>query len=517
MPYLLLLGACQGPTDDAPIGPEDTGPTDTGPIEEVPFESPVSTEPQAGRATPPVDVLVIGAGAAGLAAALEAWQAGASVRILEREDDFGGSAAWAGGLMMFSGTPEQLAAGVTDSPATLLSEWASFTGGDPNDPWVTLFAEQNVPQVYDWLADLGVSWVNLGADASSGPTARVHEVRGGGPALVMAIEAPLDGGIIRYGAEAQALLRDRTGRVTGVRWLDRDADVEHVALARTVIVATGGFMHDLERVRAERPDLADRDLRYGSWPGADGNGLTLVEGVSGATQNLGAVGLYAHGVPAPGDTQDEVLAGILPGLPWINNLGRRFVDESEANSFPTGSVRAEQPDGEAWVVLDAPIAGSAAFPSSWPGGEALSFADLDDAGLVVHGADLASLAGALGVDADTLTGELTAYNDYVRGRSDTDAYRESRERTQPVMAPPYYAIPIAITVAKGFGGVDVDLSGRVVDTAGVVIPGLYAAGELTGMAGGSLVGDYGFTGSLSAVVLGGRIAGGAAATEALGE
>lgn len=507
---LLLLLACTGP-DEPPglVGP--------GPDEEEPFESPVTAVAPGGGATPPVDVLVIGAGAAGLAAALEAWEAGASVRVLEREDTFGGAANWAGALMLFSGTPLQEAAGVSDSPATLLAEWPSFTGGDPNDPWVTLFAEQNVPLVYDWLADLGVTWRGPGADASSGPTARVHEVQGGGPALVAAIEAPLDGDIVRYGAEAVELLRDRTGRVTGVRWRDRDADVEHVTRAGAVIVATGGFLHDLERVRSERPDLADRDLRYGSWPGADGNGLALVEALGGATQNLAAIGLYAHGVPAPGDTQDELLAGILPALPWFNNLGERFVDESEANGFPTGSLRAEQPDGDAWALLDTPISSSARFVPPEPGGAAVSFADLVTAGIVVHGADLEALAGALGVDADTLTTELGAYNDYAQGLSETDAFREGRERMQPVMVAPYYALPIAVTVAKGFGGVDVDLSGRVVDTAGAVIPGLYAAGELTGMAGGSLVGDYGFTGSLSAVVLGGRIAGGAAAGEALGE
>ncbi|MDP2308709.1 MAG: FAD-dependent oxidoreductase [Pseudomonadota bacterium] len=506
MTPLLLLLACEGPDGPGPGVKEDERDTGTPGIAATP-----------DGATPQVDVLVIGAGAAGLSAALEAWRAGASVRVLEREEDFGGAANWAGGLMLFSGTPVQVDAGVADSPATLLAEWASFTGGDPVDPWVMSFATQNVPMVHDWLAELGVTWNGPGTDASSGPTPRVHEVEGGGPALVAAIEAPLDGGVIRYGAEALEIVRNRTGRVTGVRWKDRDDDVEHVTYARTLIVATGGFMHDLERVRAERPDLADRDLRYGSWPGADGNGLALVEALGGATENLGAVGLYAHGVPAPGDGHEELLGSVLSALPWFNNLGERFADESEANGFATGQARAEQPDGDAWALLDAPTAGTVVFDSTEPDGASLSFMELDAAGLVVHGADLAELAGALGVDPGTLATEVTAYNDYVLGRAETDAFRDSRDRTRTVMAPPYYALPIAITVAKGFGGVEVDLSGRVVDTAGAPIPGLYAAGELTGMAGGSLVGDYGFTGSLSAVVLGGRVAGGAAASEALGD
>jgi predicted oxidoreductase len=85
----------------------------------------------------------------------------------------------------------------------------------------------------------------------------------------------------------------------------------------------------------------------------------------------------------------------------------------------------------------------------------------------------------------------------------------------PVLTAPFVAMPVGVTVAKGFGGVDVDLDGAVLDGDGARIAGLYAAGELTGMAGGTLVGERGFTGSLTAVLLGGRTAGAAAAREAL--
>ncbi|MDP2312161.1 MAG: FAD-dependent oxidoreductase [Pseudomonadota bacterium] len=468
--------------------------------------------PTAGPAR--VDVLIIGAGPAGLAAALEAWTAGATVQVLEREDTFGGAANWAGGLMLFTGTPIQAAAGVDDSPERLLAEWPSFTGGDAADPWVATFANQNVPMVYDWLAGLGVTWSGPGADASSGTTPRVHQVEGGGPALVAAIEAPLDGPIIRYDAEATELLRDRTGRVTGVRWRDRALDEEHVARASTVIVATGGFLHDLDRVRAERPDLVDRDLSYGSWPGADGNGLAMVEALGGATRNLDAVGLYAHGTPAPGDTPDELLSSVFSSAMWVNGLGARFVDESQSNGFAAGGARAAQPDGDAWAILGGPEAANAVFTSPEPDGLEWTFAALDDANGFATADNLGALAEALGVDSATLVAEAEAYNAFAAGLEPTDPWRDERSQARPVVLPPFYAVPIAITVAKGFGGVDVDGKGRVLDWTGAPIPGLYAAGELSGMAGGTLVGDHGFTGSLSAVVLGGRIAGAAAADEA---
>jgi fumarate reductase flavoprotein subunit len=138
--------------------------------------------------------------------------------------------------------------------------------------------------------------------------------------------------------------------------------------------------------------------------------------------------------------------------------------------------------------------------------------DLEDAGLVVQGDDVAAVADALGVDANALKDEAAAFNAFADGAG-TDRFRTDPSQVNPITRAPIYALPLAITVAKGFGGVDVDLQGRVLDTSGQVIPGLYAAGELTGMAGGSLVGDAGFTGSLTAVVLGGRVAGENAAAE----
>ncbi len=528
MPLLaLLLGCTSSPGDTGPAGTFVPGDEPTRydppfgvgmPRPAEPIADPAKPEALAHPGTAPfpnVDVLIVGAGPAGLAAALEASRTGATVAVLEREDTFGGSANWAGALMMFSGAPEQAAAGVTDSAEQLLAEWPSFTGGDPNDAWVQAFATRNVSDVHDWLAALGVGWNGPASDSSAGTTPRILSVNGGGPALVAAMEAPLGGDVILYEAEATELVQDRTGRVIGATWRDLALDEAHFARADTVIVATGGFLHDLDRVRAERPDLADRELRWGSWPGADGNGLAMVEAIGGATENLDAVGLYAHGVPAMTEW-DELRTPFLSSVPWINVTGARFTDESDTNGFATGEVRAEQPDGLAWAIFDAAIAASASFEPSEPGASTYDIEDMLAAGLVTEADDLPTLAASLGVDADVVSTEVSSFNDFTIGLA-VDAYRETPSRVTPVVVPPFYAVPVAITVAKGFGGVDVDLSGRVLDTDGAVIPGLYAAGELTGMAGGTLVGSYGFTGSLTAVILGGRVAGAAAAAEVLGE
>lgn len=466
-----------------------------------------------------VDVVVIGAGVAGLAAAGDAITAGADVVVLEREAEAGGAANVAGGLMLFSGTPEQRAAGVLDSPAQLAAEWPGFTGGDVEDPWFQFFAAQNIPMVYDYLASLGVSWLAPERDASSGDTPRVQPVDGNGAALISALleallDPELDPGLdagpgeasVRYGARADELLIE-DGRVAGVRWSDDEG--AHILRAGATIVATGGFLRDLDRVRAAVPGLGDAPLSFASWFGADGNGLTMLEDIGATTQNLGAVGFYAHGFAAPVAGVDEVVSSIIGESPWVNANALRFCDESGVNSFAVGRTRALQPAGLAWMVADQRIE-DAIFADPWADGAVYSLPDMEAAGGVTRADSLAGLADALGVDGDSFSATIADYN---AASGTSDPWRSAPGI--PVVEPPFYALPVAISVAKAFGGVDVDLQGRVLDSAGNVLPGVYAAGELTGMLGGSIVGEYGFTGSLTAVVLGGRVAGQYAAAEAL--
>ena len=466
-----------------------------------------------------VDVVVIGAGVAGLAAAGDAVAAGADVVVLEREAEAGGAANVAGGLMLFSGTPEQRAAGVVDSPAQLAAEWPGFTGGDVADPWFQFFAAQNIPMVYDYLASLGVRWLAPEREPSGGDTPRVQPVEGQGAALVAALlDALLDselepaqdagpgGATVRYGAQADELLLE-DGRVAGVRWSDDDGG--HILRAGATIVATGGFLRDLDRVRAAVPALGDAPLSYAAWRGADGNGLTMLEGVGATTQNLDAVGFYAHGFAAPVSGVDEVVSSIVGESPWVNADALRFCDEAGVNSLVVGRTRALQPAGLAWMVADQRVEDSI-FADPSAGGAVYRVADMEDAGSVTRADSLVGLADALGLDRDSFSATLADYN--VASEAD-DPWRSAPG--VPVVEPPFYALPIAISVAKAFGGVDVDLQGRVLDREGKVLLGVYAAGELTGMLGGSIVGEYGFTGSLTAVVLGGRVAGQYAAAEAL--
>ncbi|GDX79673.1 hypothetical protein LBMAG42_14840 [Deltaproteobacteria bacterium] len=461
-----------------------------------------------------VDVLIIGAGPAGLAAAIEAAASGASVQLLEREAQVGGAANLAGGLMMFSGTPEQVAEGITDSPEQLLSEWSHITGGITSDEWVQYFAAHNVDHVHDWLTGLGGTFGSMMPDPSAGTTTRVHQLNGDGAALVGLLEGAMPPTSVNFRAEANDLVVDEGGEVVGVEWTDLDDGSVHTTYAGAVIVATGGFMHNLERVRAIRPDLAELDVRISAFSGADGNGSALLEAHGAATQNLPALGLYAHAAPHPFNPEGEVMASFLPMVPWFNANTERFVDEFSANSFRTGTLRSQQAGGVAWMVVNGAVLENAEFSDLEDATVSVTIDDMLASGLARKADGLFDLAVAVDLNPALLEAALDAWNLGATGAA-ADPFRSADFPGFEMNDGPWYALPVAITSAKSFGGVDVDLAGRVVGLDGEVIPGVYAAGEVSGMAGGSLVGDYGFTGSLSAVLLSGRVAGAAAAVEAV--
>lgn len=494
---LLLFGCPQAdPTDSGKVG-DTADSTDPGDSEDSDTSIPEDEV---------VDVIVIGGGPAGLAAAIEASRAGAKTVLLERAGSAGGAAMWASGLMLFSGTPAQAALGITDSPEILLGEWASFTGGDPTDTWVEFFAENNVAMVYDWLEGMGVSWYEPMPDPSAGEIARIHEVEGGGPALVGELVEELPEGLVRLNAEATALIDG------GVEWTPVDSGHTYTLHAGAVVIATGGFMHDLDRVRLAAPELASSTLLYDSWPDSDGNGLDMLTELGASTQNLGAIGLYGHAIADPDGSYNAVPVLFAGTSMWVDADGARFADEYEINSFMTGSLLSTLPEGLAWCVADQDSVGVGVGVSGF--GNTYTIEELLDAGEAVSAGDLDTLGGLIGVDLLTFQASAEQFNAYALEGAE-DPWREPGAPADALDQPPFYAVTLRPSVAKGFGGIDVDLSGRVLDADGVAMEHVYAAGELAGMAGGSLVGDYGFTGSLSAVILGGRVAGLAAATDAL--
>lgn len=477
-----------------------------------PAPSPGGSAPDPSRDPPAArtGVVVVGGGPAGLAAAAELRQAGVPHLLLERERRLGGSILWSRApMLLFAGTGEQRAVGIADSPAALLADWSSITGGDGADPWVKAWATGAVPLVHDWLVAEGIRFHLAPEAPDAGPVPRVHVMDGPGEALAWALARRLDPGAVVLGREVTGIVVE-AGRAAGVCYRDVEGGGTGWIRASAVVMATGGFLRDVERVRRARPDLGGVDLWFASAPCADGGGLRLLESVGAATRNLGAIGLYGHGVAdhrRPGEREELMVPG-LGAAPWVGRHGRRFRDETDSATFAAGAAVVGQPGGIAYALLDSDAAGRLpavdAMPEpadpTTPPGPATSAA--------VVAETLDALAEGIGAPPDALTETVAAYN---VGTLGGDAFGKDPRRIDPLDRPPYAAVRVVPALAKAFGGVAVDLSGAVVDARGIPLPGLFAAGELTGMAGGTLVGDRGFTGSLSAVIYSGRVAGRAAA------
>ncbi len=439
------------------------------------------------------DVLIIGGGPAGMAAMIEARAQGAEVLLLERGSQLGGAAIYSSGATLFSGTPEQAAEGITDSSSVLLADWPTMTGGDPGSDWVLRYAEGNIPEVYTWLADMGGSF-RLSEEQSNGESVpRIHIFNGEGLGMVglLAGQIPMDD--VMFSVEAQSLVLD-AGGFSGA-WVTLEGAQAFIA-ADAVVVATGGFLRDLSLVSVAAPALDTAALVSSTAPHATGSGHHMLDALGADWLNPGAMGLYAHGVPDPHVAGEEVVLTSLEEALWVSAAGEHFLPEPHTNSYATAAALLALPDHLAFGVFGAegwPGNGEF-FDPIVPAGEVASLVTVDDlldAGTAHEADSLAALASAAGIDADGLAASAGG------------------------LAAPYLAVRIAPALAKSFGGIAVDASGQVL-ADGAPLPGVYAAGELTGMAGGSLVGSdhaasTGFTGSLSAVLLSGRIAGQGAA------
>ncbi|MCB9778895.1 MAG: FAD-binding protein [Alphaproteobacteria bacterium] len=523
----LMIVACAGGPDPAGRDSGDGG--GDGGTAGLPEASPGAdtwTAPLAPLSTPDlaVDVLVIGGGAAGLAAAWEASEAGATVLIVEREEILGGSGRYARNALG-AGTPWQAAAGVVDSPELLLGEWAALTGGDPDDPWIHRLAHDSA-ETLEWLEDVGVEIEGPGRDPTVGETPRMHTLAQGDPEGPTGPLAEALGDLAWTNTEAVALRVDRgaAGRVVGAFVEDLETGETVEIAAGATVVATGGFARDPDRVEAARPELAGVLWVFEAAFSSDGGGHPLLEALDVAWQNPGAVGTYTHSTAdlRPGYEGEAMLVPELGRSMIVDHTGRRVTDESEIFGFALIETLLATDDQRLWAILP---------DSTWHSSGGLSFhrmlteggdvardltpGEMEEAGMAIAADDAAGLADRLGMDAAVLAGSLARYDEHCAVGADRD-FGKSVDYLWPFQDFRLVAVELSPGAAKSFGGASIDEQTRVLDTDGAPIPGLYAAGEVAGMLGTPAVGR-GFSGSITSVYLTGRVAGQQAAAEALAD
>jgi flavocytochrome c len=405
------------------------------------------------------DVVVVGSGAAGLSAAIEASEAGAKVAVLEKLPMVGGSTLLSGGYVYGSGSSIQKAKGIKDSADALAAYWSERAEGVADPAQIKLVADKS-GETIDWLVSLGVKFPTLVPTGTS-PVARGHQTSDGGVGLVDPLKKYADSKNVAFFMETSAtkLLTNGKGAVTGVAAKDKDGKA--VAFhAKAVVLATGGFDRNPELEAKLTPDYQTPTTFVAV--GNKGDGLLMAQAVGAATEGHGGV-IGFRGVPGETTFSNDVSGLIwIPSL-YVNKEGKRFVNE--AMDYPLfHQALNKQTDKISFLIFDAATF-QPALDKAVTSGAAFG-ADTIDA-----------LAAAAGIDPAGLASTVAEYNKLVAKGKDTQ-FGKNLKGLPPVAKPKFYALKVAAATLGTMTGLKIDLDTHVIDTKGQPIPGLFAAGEI---------------------------------------
>ncbi|MFW5694734.1 MAG: flavocytochrome c [Alkalispirochaeta sp.] len=447
---------------------------------------------------PEADVVIIGAGGAGLAAAVEAADAGASVIVLEKMPGVGGNTNYATGGMNAAGTEFQQDLGISDSPELFYDDTMSG-GGNRNNPDLVALLSREAANSVSWLTTLGADLSDVGRLGGHSVN-RTHRPTGGaavGGHIVETLKAAADerGIDIRTWSEVTAVLHE-DGEVTGVTVRDLQDEEDYDILAGAVVMAAGGFGANPEMLVANDPSL--EGFGTTNHPGATGDAFDLVDQLDVALVDMEYIQTHPTVVPGEGKMITEAVRG--NGAILVNRSGERFVNELDTRDVVSGA-ELEQDGGTALLVFDQGVRESLSAVESYI-----------NAGLVTEGDDVAALAEAIGAPAEQLEATIDRYNATVDEGSDSEFGRDSLPRQ--LNSGPYYAIEVGPAVHHTMGGIEIDTEARVLTSQGRTVPRFFAAGEATGGVHGTnrLGGN-----ALADIITFGRIAGSNAAATASAE
>lgn len=451
------------------------------------------------------DVVIVGLGAAGASAAIEAKVGGADVLVIERTSGGGGSSAMAGGYVYLGGgTRVQKANGFDDSADNMFKYIMAVTP-EPDAQKIRLYCDESVEH-FNWLERQGVPFNDrfysgkhsehptdetlawTGNEEAwpypeiARPVPRGHKIAAEGPsahAMMKALIAKvIDMGVrVEFDAAVNALIRDDLGRVVGVVYR-RFGEERSVYASKGVVLATGGFVWNREMIEAYTPDMALEGVQPHGAPTSDGAGIRLGMTVGAALLNMAGC-LICIPIYPP----ESRLRGIL-----VNKQGRRFINEDTYHGRAT-AFAMRQADLAAYLICDA-----ASF------GERTGQERLIDAWETI-----AEMEQDLGIPEGALQQTIAEYNRHAAKGEDPE-FHKAAKYLAPIVQPPFAAVDITLgnVKAQGLtqGGLKTNADAQVLDTNDDAIPGLYAAGatasniakDSAGYASGFMIGESTFFG-----------------------
>ena len=489
------------------------------------------------------DVVVIGAGGAGMTAAMTAADAGQKVVILESQAMVGGNSARATGGMNAAKTVYQdenefdQAAGVEKTLATaaekyadnetitalaktVSEQWAAYQanptgyfdsvelmeldtmvgGKGINDPELVKTLCEGTADAIDWLDENGITLHNVSSFGGAS-VKRIHRpvndegkvVSVGSYMIPLLQENCKKAGVqILLNTTANEILTDANGAAAGIKATGSTGETVTVN-AKAVVLTTGGFGANLDMVVKYKPEL--KGFMTTNAAGIQGQGIEMAEAIGAATVDMDQIQIHPTVEANTAALITEGLRG--DGAVLINAEGKRFIDEVGTRDVVSAAEIA-QTGSYSWLVVDQAMVDASSVIQGYI-----------KKGYTKTGATYEELAKELDVDPAAFANTMETWNGYVEAKNDPDFGRTSF--ANPLNNGPYYAIKVTAGVHHTMGGVTINSATEVLKEDGTVIPGLFAAGEVTGgvhganRLGGTAVADF---------VVFGRIAGESAANYA---
>ena len=482
------------------------------------------------------DIVIVGAGGAGMTAALTAADAGKSVLVLESQPAVGGNSVKSTGGMNAAKTAYQDAnefgenAGVektltaaekyadneaiTALAATVKTQWEAWQanpegyfdspelfaldtligGKGLNNPELVNTLVNNSEAAIEWLGSIGIELHNVAAFGGAS-VKRIHRpVNDEGKVVsVGAYTIPLlekacaerDNLALLTDITVTKILTDASGAVCGVEAVGKAGNPVTVN-AKAVILATGGFGANLDMVTQYAPQLAG--FMTTNAAGIQGQGILMAVELGAATVDMDQIQIHPT---VQADTASLITEGLRgDGAILVNANGERFIDEVGTRDVVSAAEIA-QPDSFSWLVVDQKMVDASSVIQGYI-----------NRGLMISGESYEELAANLGIPADAFAATMENWNGYVAEKNDPDFGRTSF--ANPLDTAPFYAVKVTAGIHHTMGGLKIDTETHVLKEDGSIIPGLFAAGEVTGgvhggnRLGGNAVADF---------VVFGRIAG----------
>ena len=429
------------------------------------------------------DVIVVGGGGAGMAAATRLAQLGKSVILVEKSGFLGGAISVSGGNQVVMGSQLQIDNGVADdSVESMVADFEANGANKNNKEILTLFAE-NVGATTDWLvASCGVTFEEGLHQLGEYSHNRELAYTGGGAGFAEAMRKAVEeaGVQVLLNTKAESLIADN-GTVTGVKAASSDAD--YTLTAGNVVLATGGYGANKDMLTDEMKSA----LYYGP-ASSTGEGIQMAQAVGAQTANMEYGKRYPNGIEVSEGMAKSTIAGNIVGWTMsailVNKDGNRVVNEKASNRTIL-EEELKQEGGELYLLLDAETfeAWKAKLaPAGISDADIEKYLEANGTAMPVfaHGETLEEAAAAAGINADNLKATVEKYNGFVAKGSDDDFGRAATYLTKTIGEGPYYIVEQKPRFATTMGGLVINTSMQVLNEAGEPISGLYAAGENCG-------------------------------------